>query len=137
MTTEIIEFVGFCPIHDGESAITKTNLVRAVGNASRTFGKVIVTCPKCCGGLVLSDTVPKNLEALEPWLRTATDDDIWGGCVPALEIDVFLIPAGFKEERGVKMYRPGTGEKFETRVDYLIKYGIDPECYLMGHGRIK
>lgn len=90
-------------------------------------GQVLIGCPECARVMVLPlpDEIMTDIELAA---YTTNIDDV--ACVPLLDGDAVRLPAGYTEQLGKKMYRPGGGGPALMKRDYMARYGIDPEIAL-------
>ena len=127
------DIVSICPVCDADITISEREIKIAVKRRADTQGTVLLTCPACCRVLVPDEGAPEGDAELIQWIVQQVEDEGWLPCVRMLDPVLEKMPAGDIEHRGVKEYRPGSGDDLLPRRAYMLKYGIDPECALRRH----
>ena len=115
----------YCPKCDSDITITAKDLLRSIQRKEETGGIPLVSCPECCRVLIIPDA-PKDEVTLAAWEPSVSDLI----CVAFLDDTALRTPNGLVNDLGVKKYTAGSGETGLSRLAYMHKYGINPECYL-------
>jgi hypothetical protein len=124
------ELNSICPVCDKDIKIDAGSIKRAVMHRNATEGKALVGCPECCHVLTLPDipaTGDVNLDEYISKYDTREEDD-WLACLPLLDAMDAKMPNGFVEHLGVKWWTPGDETQAIPPLQYMLKYGISPEC---------
>ncbi len=120
-----------CPVCEEEVEISARDIRLAIQHKNKTGGKALVSCPECCRVLVLPEGVPESGDALEEWVtKEAENPEDCCGCVPVLDENVVKTPTGGYKDLNVWYYRPGGGGNALRKREYMLEYGINPECYM-------
>lgn len=114
----------FCPVCEADSVIAEKEIRNAMRQKGKTGEMVLITCPECC------HVMYGDPNALVQWEGVKDQVDPMAlGCLELTGI-VAKVPAGSVTESGVPMYNPGGGGNALTKRAYMLKHGINPECYL-------
>jgi hypothetical protein len=128
-----------CPDCTMESTITDSSVRRAMMLRSQTKGFALIACPNCAHVLKL-DQVPAKIDdvkVLDEWIAQydIKVNDSWLPCLPLLDPMNAKMPNGYVKHLNVKYWTPGDDTQAIPAIQYMLKYGIEPELAwaMMGH----
>jgi hypothetical protein len=113
-----------CPVCENDITISARNIKLAVRNKLKTGGSYLVSCPDCCRTLRLPNDTPESDVELDEWPGNIEDVT----CISFLNDEDIRLPAGMIDNLGKKKYRPGGAGPLLEKHEYMMKYGINPEC---------
>ena len=119
-----------CPVCEDMVQIPARDIRLAIQHKGQTDGKILISCPDCCRALELPNEIPQSGAALTQWLGNLVDNpDDWCGCVPVIDPNIVITPAGGYADLNIWYYQPGGGGEALTKRKYMLTHGINPQCY--------